>query len=115
MTGNTTVVNINLHNNNLVGTIQASLGNLSNLQSIVLYSNQLMGSIPPELSNLSQLIFLELNANQLTGSIPAELGNLSKLRYTLSLLQPAHGEHSGGTRQSEQPDKSFFIFQPTNG
>jgi Leucine-rich repeat (LRR) protein len=78
-TGNTTVRQLILHNNNLVGTLPSSLGQLSNVYDLELYSNQLTGSIPTELSNLSNLVFLYLYSNQLTGSIPTELGNLSNL------------------------------------
>ena len=77
--GNTTVLELHLQSNNLVGTLPSSLGNLSNLQNLSLYSNQLTGSIPPELGNLSNLQILNLYDNQLTGSIPTELGSLSNL------------------------------------
>ncbi len=71
---------INLSENNLVGTLPAELGNLVNLQSLWLYNNQLTGSIPTELGNLVNLQELYLYNNQLTGSIPTELGNLVNLQ-----------------------------------
>ena len=77
--GNTAVLQLQLISNNLVGTLPASLGNLSNLTDLSLHSNQLTGSIPPELGNLSNLQYLGISSNQLTGSIPPELGNLSNL------------------------------------
>ncbi len=75
------VEKIDLHSNNLVGTIPAELGYLSNLSHLYLYSNQLSGSIPPELGNLGSLYSLYLYSNQLSGSIPPELGNLGSLNY----------------------------------
>ena len=81
------VQHLYLSDNQLVGTIPASVANLTNLESLNLgyyaygseSSNQLSGEIPGELGSLSQLTHLDLGANQLTGSIPPELGNLSEL------------------------------------
>jgi len=76
-----TITGISLTSNNLVGTLPAELGNITNLRGLVLHSNQLSGSIPPELNNLMNLQSLSLNSNQLSGSIPPELGNLTNLWY----------------------------------
>ncbi|MGE5342021.1 MAG: fibronectin type III domain-containing protein [Candidatus Omnitrophota bacterium] len=77
---NNKVLNINLEQNNLTGTLPPELGNLSNLENLWLNSNQLAGPIPPELGSLSKLQWVNLDFNQLTGSIPPELGNLSELQ-----------------------------------
>ena len=78
--GNTTVTKLDLHGNNLAGTIPAGLGNLSNLDYIDLSINLLSGSIPANLGNLSKLRYIVFFSNQLTGSIPAGLGYLSNLQ-----------------------------------
>lgn len=78
------ITKIELHQNNLVGTIPASLGNLSHLRGLFLRSNQLSGSIPPELEGVTGLITLLLGSNQLTGNIPPELGDIATL-YWLGL------------------------------
>ncbi|MFI5142495.1 MAG: leucine-rich repeat domain-containing protein [Thermoanaerobaculales bacterium] len=78
--GGTTVQQLKLGSNNLVGTLPATLGSLINLQILHLYSNRLSGSIPNELGNLTNLQWLELSHNQLTGSIPPQLGNLVSLQ-----------------------------------
>ena len=78
------VVRLALSSNNLVGTLPAELGNLSELTKLELDTNDLTGAIPTELANLSNLTVLELTFNDLTGAIPTELANLSNLR-TLNL------------------------------
>jgi len=78
--GTPSVTAILLSNNNLVGSIPASLSDLANLTAIQLFSNQISGQIPPELGNLANLQGLSLSNNQLSGSIPPELGNLANLR-----------------------------------
>jgi Leucine-rich repeat (LRR) protein len=87
--GGSGIDNLNLSRNNLVGTIPAELGSLSNLTTLNLWDNQLSGSIPSELGNLTNLTQLVLGSNSLSGSIPAELGNLTNLTelylYTNSL------------------------------
>lgn len=70
--------------NNLIGTIPESLGNLTNLQQLDLSHNQLTGTIPSQLGNLTNLRKLSFVGNQLTGTIPAELANLTNL-WTLNI------------------------------
>ncbi len=79
--GNLTALErLELEENQLTGSIPPELGNLTNLQILYLYENQLTGSIPPELGNLTNLQELYLYDNELTGSIPPELGNLTNLQ-----------------------------------
>ncbi len=75
------VVEINLDQNKLTGTMSGDLDNLSQLQSLDLGNNELSGSIPGILGNLTQLQYLDLNNNELSGSIPESLGNLAQLQY----------------------------------
>jgi Leucine-rich repeat (LRR) protein len=79
-TGNN-VIGITLNNNNLSGSIPASIGvgNLSNLDTLILGNNQIGGGIPASIGNLTNLNSLVLGNNQLTGSIPTSLGNLTNL------------------------------------
>jgi hypothetical protein len=77
---NTKVLGIDLKNNNLVGTIPAELGDLSNLTSLDLSSNRLAGIIPSQLGNLADLKVLDLHSNQLTGISPG-LENLANLTH----------------------------------
>ena len=75
------VTELNLSNNNLIGTIPAELGQLVNLAHLYLRLNALSGPIPAELGQLTNLRRLNLNYNALSGSIPIELGQLTNLQY----------------------------------
>ncbi|XP_071683082.1 leucine-rich repeat protein 1-like [Lolium perenne] len=68
-----------IHQNNIQGTIPAELGNLKNLISLTLYNNNLSGHIPPSLGEMQALKYLRLEHNNLSGPIPRELVGLSNL------------------------------------
>ncbi|CAN4095244.1 unnamed protein product [Withania somnifera] len=69
-----------LHGNVLIGTIPREIGLLKNLKVLDLGSNQLTGPIPLELGNLSNIIKINLQSNGLTGKLPSELGDLKYLQ-----------------------------------
>jgi uncharacterized repeat protein (TIGR02543 family) len=75
----TYVTGLAIANNHLVGTIPASLSDLTNLATLSLSGNTLSGSIPTSLGSLTGLTILSLHTNALTGSIPSELGSLTNL------------------------------------
>ena len=73
------VSEIDLFNNNLVGTIPSELDKLSELEGLIFRRNELTAYIPSELGNINNLRWLSLGDNQLTGGIPVELGGLTNL------------------------------------
>ena len=73
------VIEIDVWNANLHGTIPRTLGNLTNLEVLTLKFNSLTGRIPHSLGNLANLRVLNLRDNDLTGRIPDSLGNLRNL------------------------------------
>ena len=75
------VTGIYLYDNNLSGTIPASLGNLSEMKILNIYGNAITGEIPLELMNLSKLTTLLLSDNALSGPIPSEIANLTVLTH----------------------------------
>jgi Concanavalin A-like lectin/glucanases superfamily/HYR domain/Domain of unknown function DUF11/Leucine rich repeat/Secretion system C-terminal sorting domain/CARDB len=78
---------INIPNNNLVGTIPVSIGNMVELDYLNLSKNKLTGVIPTTIGKLSKLTRLFLNYNQLSGSIPSEIGNLPVIFLELTKNQ----------------------------
>ena len=76
---NNGVKSINLNNNQLSGTIPSTIGNLTNLGTLILSNNQLSGTIPSTIGSLSSLLSLYLNNNLLSGTIPSTMGNLANL------------------------------------
>ena len=73
------VIELNLENRQLTGSIPAELGSLNSLEQLTLSLNRLNGPIPAELGRLSKVHDLNLTSNQLTGHIPTQLGSLVNL------------------------------------
>lgn len=76
----TSLVDLELSGNYLVGLVPVELGSLKNLQQLELYYNQLVGKIPDELGNLTELRDLDMSVNKLTGKLPVSLCRLPNLR-----------------------------------
>jgi hypothetical protein len=70
---------LNLHMNDLFGSIPREIGLLKNLKELTLFGNFFFGPIPTEIGNLKKLENLDLYANNLTGQIPIDIGKLKKL------------------------------------
>lgn len=76
----TSLVDLELSGNFLVGPIPGELGLLGNLQSLYLYYNQLTGEIPDQLGNVTKLLDLDVSVNRLTGQLPESIFRLPNLR-----------------------------------
>jgi len=77
---NDRVIEINLNNQGLNGTLPVELEDLTELKVLNLGLNQITGLIPVGLGNLSQLEYLNLSFNQLSSTIPQSLGSLINLQ-----------------------------------
>ncbi|KAL0290893.1 UNVERIFIED_CONTAM: MDIS1-interacting receptor like kinase [Sesamum angustifolium] len=75
------LIYLDLSFNNLMGVIPIQIGALSKLTLLVLSSNSLTGAIPTQIGILSNLTYLDLSYNTLTGVIPTQIGTLSNLTY----------------------------------
>ena len=73
------LTDLHLDHNELSGGIPTSLGDLSRLWELRLEDNGLSGTIPASLGNLGGLTRLRVNGNALTGGLPAELGEMAEL------------------------------------
>ncbi|KAF4376272.1 hypothetical protein G4B88_008404 [Cannabis sativa] len=80
----TSLIVLDLSNNNFNGEILPCLDSISSLQWLKLSNNKFEGSIPLSLGNLTQLSYLDLSKNRLSERIP-QLGN-SSMFCTLSNL-----------------------------
>jgi hypothetical protein len=70
------IIEIDLYQNNLIGTISPVITLLPYLQSIYLSENKLMGTVPGmALGNLTHLMKFHASYNDLSGTIPSELKN----------------------------------------
>ena len=75
----TAVIAIDLHANNLTGSLPADLGSFANLTTFNVFDNRLTGSLP-QIGSLARLENFIASLNQLSGSIPPITG-LTGLRY----------------------------------
>ena len=75
------LTSLQVSSNRLTGTLPASLGLLTDLESLTLTGNQLSGTLPASLGSLTALTHISMSGNQLSGSIPAWLGALTRLEF----------------------------------
>ncbi|KAL6350586.1 hypothetical protein AAG906_022296 [Vitis piasezkii] len=75
------VISLGTPSQNLSGTLSPSIGNLTNLQTVLLQDNSISGPIPSELGKLSKLHLLDLSNNFFNGEIPNSLSHLKSLQY----------------------------------
>ena len=68
-------------NNDLSGSLPASLGALLLLQYLDLHSNGLTGSVPNAMSTLTGLQYLDLSSDQLSGELPDGFGGFGNLTF----------------------------------
>jgi hypothetical protein len=73
------MVELNLTNNGLSGTLNQELGNLTSLQLLDLSDNELKGAVPSSIGSLVHLKTLRLSYNYFTGPVPQSLEHLNQL------------------------------------
>ena len=76
--GATTISNIILAKNNMIGTLPPSIGAFENMTEFyVAYSPKLAGSIPASVSGWKAMTNIQITGNALTGSIPAAFADMA--------------------------------------
>jgi fibronectin type 3 domain-containing protein len=70
---------LDLGYNHFTGGLPATIGQMSALTDLIMWNSGLSGPLPAELGNLPELRLVYMQGNQISGSIPATLGNLPKL------------------------------------
>lgn len=74
------VTGIDLHSNNLSGSLPSTIANLSSLIILILYDNHISGDLPSSFTSFNPYL-VSLNGNDLTGTLPSDIGNMSHLIY----------------------------------
>ncbi|CAL5391092.1 unnamed protein product [Camellia sinensis] len=76
------LMELNLHNNNLFGSLPRDMcSRHSSLQIMYLEINKLTGNIPRAIGNYTLLSVFRIKENNLIGEIPQELGSLDSLEF----------------------------------
>jgi Leucine-rich repeat (LRR) protein len=73
------VEQLDLYENNLVGTLPAAMGALTALERLYLPSNFISGEITPEIGQCTLLHSLDLYVNEISGTFPQEISNCQAL------------------------------------
>ncbi|KAH6837369.1 hypothetical protein C2S53_010771 [Perilla frutescens var. hirtella] len=76
------VVDLNLKDLCLRGTLSPHIGNLIHLKSLTLRNNSFSGVIPEEITYIKGLEVLDVGCNNFSGQLPARLGN----NFSMTLL-----------------------------
>ncbi|KAL5224916.1 hypothetical protein ABZP36_011555 [Zizania latifolia] len=75
------VTSLEAPSQHLSGLLAPSIGNLTNLETVLLQNNNITGPIPEEIGKLANLKTLDLSSNQFYGEIPSSVGHLESLQY----------------------------------
>ncbi|XP_027364712.1 receptor-like protein EIX1 [Abrus precatorius] len=75
------LVNIDLSNNSLIGSIPDGLTSLSGLIGLNLAHNHLSGKIPSSIQQMSSLESIDFSNNNLYGPIPTSMSNMDNLGF----------------------------------
>ena len=81
----TTLTSLDLHSNDLKGTLPSTISAVTSLSSLRLDFNSLTGTIPASVSALASLTKLDLHSNYFTGTVPDSLNTLSLSKYNFNL------------------------------
>ncbi|KAJ1423625.1 Leucine-rich repeat [Sesbania bispinosa] len=75
------LINIDMSNNNLMGSIPDSLTSISGLIGLNLSHNDLSGKIPSNIQRIKSLESIDFSNNHLSGPIPSSMSTMDNLGY----------------------------------
>lgn len=75
------IVEIDLADYNLNGTLPGTIGDFSHLRSLSLSNNSIHSFIPDTIGNATQINHLDLSYNTLSGQMPCSISTLCQLQY----------------------------------
>ncbi len=109
------LVNLDLSNNQLSGTIPAELGTLTNLRELLLNGNTLSGEIPSTLAKLTTLQTLDVERNQLLESpsfvaIPRLTLRLADNRFDFGTIESQVPMRPSAGAQQQVLSTSIFSY-----
>ena len=79
--GESNVTRLDLHQNNLVGSIPTAIGSLTTLEYLDFGGNQISGTVPDSIAQLTNLDGIYLWGNQFSGSLPSFFGGMTQLSH----------------------------------
>ncbi len=112
---NGSIIEINLYQNDLLGFIPSSLGNLTSLQVFDLAGNSIQGTIPSSIQQLAELRWIDLSSNELNGFFPNELFSLSELVYLDLASNELEGQIPDGFQSLSNLEQLFLTSNKFSG
>ncbi|KAL2993618.1 hypothetical protein AAZX31_10G122500 [Glycine max] len=106
------LVNMDLSNNNLSGSIPEEITLLSALQGLNVSYNHLSGHIPKRVGDMKSLESLDLSHDQLSGAIPDSISSLTSLSHLNLSYNNLSGPIPKGTQLSTLDDPFIYIGNP---
>ncbi|CAN0899406.1 Probable LRR receptor-like serine/threonine-protein kinase At3g47570 [Linum grandiflorum] len=87
-----TLTTLQLNGNRITGNIPSGIENLVSLYKFEAFQNNLSGNIPSTIWNMKALVLLDLSSNSFSGYVPSSIGNLTRLIKLSLASNYLHGE-----------------------
>jgi Leucine-rich repeat (LRR) protein len=102
------LINMDLSNNKLIGTIPEELTSLAGLHGLNLSNNHLTGNIPAMIGKIRALESLDFSRNQLSGVIPQTMSVLTSLSHLNLSYNDLSGQIPSGSQLQTFANSSYI-------